>query len=539
MEAAEWHLWMGPILSLGLLILCARASQAHGIEWLVDYGADRDPDQTRWTRRGGNARGARIVEGALRLTDDSSEDLLCYRADWDCNPGCEIVVEARVRVHSMTGQGSTGRLYKPWEAGVPIGILVSDGRLQEGIVLCPGYVGTWQGRFHLMDTTDAFHTYRLVIRGSDMVVYVDGELAIGGEDAFWRPAEEPTPFIQFGSNSNEYLGEADWEFVRLGSRPPAAAPRNKRLRVTLSEPWQIPDFDAPATRPYLYNLGDGLLMMSVAQGPDAYHEPYGVLKSLDSGRTWAPVQGLQQKVFAPLPMIRLSDGTIFGASRWTVECLSARLKSVAVAGISYEFDAKAESFRMYESVILGGEFFPDWSERQPYRFIFDRDIFHRPDGSLMAVGRGPDGSFVVESEDIGRTWRVICRMGMRGEAGVAWLSETDAVGILRQGGALPFQQVVSRDGGRTWGAPRILQAGSVDADLILMSNGVLACAYGRPGCNLMFSTDGGETWDTYRAVSDRMGYNYVAIREVSPGRLLYVHDAPPLTALYVDVERVA
>ena len=29
-----------------------------------------------------------------------------------------------------------------------------------------------------------------------------------------------------------------------------------------------------------------------------------------------------------------------------------------------------------------------------------------------------------------------------------------------------------------------------------------------------------------------------AIREVSPGRLLYIHDAPDLRALYVDVERI-
>ena len=31
----------------------------------------------------------------------------------------------------------------------------------------------------------------------------------------------------------------------------------------------------------------------------------------------------------------------------------------------------------------------------------------------------------------------------------------------------------------------------------------------------------------------------MSIREVRPGRLLYVHDAPRLQALYVDVERIA
>jgi hypothetical protein len=37
-------------------------------------------------------------------------------------------------------------------------------------------------------------------------------------------------------------------------------------------------------------------------------------------------------------------------------------------------------------------------------------------------------------------------------------------------------------------------------------------------------------------ISERAGYNYSSIREVRPGRLLYLHDAPPVQALYVDVE---
>ena len=39
-------------------------------------------------------------------------------------------------------------------------------------------------------------------------------------------------------------------------------------------------------------------------------------------------------------------------------------------------------------------------------------------------------------------------------------------------------------------------------------------------------------------ISDKVGFNYTSIREISPGRLLYVHDAPKLNAQYVDVERV-
>ncbi len=44
----------------------------------------------------------------------------------------------------------------------------------------------------------------------------------------------------------------------------------------------------PPTRPYLYDVGKGVLMLSVAQGPDAIFEPYGVLRSTDAGKTWEP-----------------------------------------------------------------------------------------------------------------------------------------------------------------------------------------------------------------------------------------------------------
>ena len=78
----------------------------------------------------------------------------------------------------------------------------------------------------------------------------------------------------------------------------------------------------------------------------------------------------------------------------------------------------------------------------------------------------------------------------------------------------------------------------MDPDLVYMKNGVLACSYGRNGSNLMFSLDRGKTWGFHHVFTDIRGFNYTAICEVSPGRLLYVHDAPSLRAHYVDVERI-
>ena len=139
--------------------------------------------------------------------------------------------------------------------------------------------------------------------------------------------------------------------------------------------------------------------------------------------------------------------------------------------------------------------------------------------------------------DGGQTWTYFGTIGAGGEPTVARLSETEMTALLRTGSWRPFEQRWSHDGGKTWGPPTTLEEGSVDADLALMSNGVLACSYGRPGSCLMFSTDKGKTWSHHHVITDEKGYNYSSVCEVRPGRLLYIHDAPRLQALHVDVER--
>lgn len=534
MHKAEWH----AVLSLTWLALCLSSLAGDDVKWLVQYGGDQVPAQPQWTRVGGDAIGPEIVEGVLLLNDDTRDDLCCYRAGFDAPADHEIVVEARVRVKSVFGYRHGGRgkgsprLYRPWLTGSPVGILVCDGQHQEGLVLCPGYIGTFLDRFCLMDTTDDFHVYRLVIRGSGMSVYVDGEMKIRGSGAFWKPAAEKKPFVQFGSNSKRCMGEAHWDCVKLGVCPIAPGADDEALKIMLSEPWEIPKIGGVrSTRPYLYNVGNGMLLMSVAQGPDAIYEPYGVLKSTDRGKTWTAVRGLMEKIFAPQPMVRLADGSIFGASRWVVESRHPQTRElVGLTGFSYRFDPRAGTFEMYESKIVPGK-------ELTRHVVFDRDIFRLKDGSLLAaVYNGANGCFLLRTSDQGRTWNVFSKIGQRHEPGVAFLSPTEATAVLRQGSATPLHQVWSHDGGKTWSKPTVLGFGSVDPDVVYMSNGVLACSYGRPGSNLALSTDQGKTWGDHRVITDRSGFNYTAIREVSPGRLLYVHDAPPLTALYIDVQ---
>lgn len=363
-------------------------------------------------------RGPSIVDGAVRINDDSPEKMGCFRGTWKPDPACETIVEARVRVASVTARKGGTSMW-PWVDGTPIGLLVSDGRFQEGLTLRPEKITNFLDRVAKFDARRNFHTRRLVIRGNDMSI--------------------------------------------------------------------------------------------------------------------TPVEGLQQKTFAPQPMIRLADGAILGVSRWSV-----RYDDGVHVGMSYHFDPAANRFTMFESRI---QTLKDTGLSN--LMMFERQIFDVGGGRLLVSVRNrqrgpstrpPSESFLMQSEDGGRTWTHFSTIGPGGEPTVARVSETEMTAVLRTSGA--FEQRWSTDGGKTWGPPVTLEEGSVDADLTMMSHGVLACSYGRPGSNLMFSINGGKDWIHHQVITAESGFNYTSVQEIRPGRLLYVHDAPRLRALYVDVERV-
>ena len=524
-----------PTLLLPVLLAATAARGSEDVNWLHQYNGHRPPQEQDWAAVGGTAAGARMVDGALRIVDDSFTEAGAFRVAFTLDPGREIIVEARIRFESLEADGR--RLRMGFEEGAPVSLLVSDGRQQEGILLYPDRVMTFLDRAAMMDTKAAFHTYRLVIRGRDMSVEVDGMRRIRGEGAIWKPADSPEAFVQFGSNSRKFKGAAQWAYVRVGLRRPEGPPATPKLRVTVGEPWDIPP-PIPGlhqTRPYVDDVGGGMLLMSVAQGGDVVYLPYGLLKSTDLGKTWQAVEGLQVKSFGPRKSVRLPDGSILGVSRWTAKY--DHEGDGGFIGMSYHLDPLAKTFRMFENITR----IPD----DLGMLGFDRDIFRLGKGEIIASAYGsvtnaPNRrrNVLVKSADGGATWNHYATVGDNPEPAYAWLSPTEMTMVARVAPRRPMVQKWSHDSGRTWTAPVTLEEASVDPGLLLMSNGVLACCYGRPGSNLMFSLDGGKTWGHHQVISGEHGFNYTAIREVSPGRLLYVHDAPRLRAIYVDVERL-
>jgi hypothetical protein len=553
---------MKPISTgLALLPLAFTAMRAdENIDWVLRYDGGSLPSAP-WTLLG-KAK-TTMEDGALRLSDDSREEIGAFEAEWSGDlEGKEIVVEARVKLVGMVGHRESPTAVWPQRDGAPVCVQVSDGRNEEGFLLTPpqdrhpeaakGYVRTLTDRFAQADTRDAFHTYRLVIRGRNMAVERDGKRVIEGHGAFQRPASEPRKLVRFGSISKPFTGEACWEFVRLGLRKahrgePDASP----LKISASEPWPLNvDQRNSESRPYLYDMGRGLLLTSNPQGSDALLEPYVLRRSTDAGKTWQVVAGTEQNSDSPQELVRLADGRILGPSRWT------RLQADGtLSGKTSILDAKAEQLTMHDSVIvLPKELMPVDKEV----LIFERHIWAEEDGSITAAAwtrrytiKLPNGRYFPErrthllrSTDQGRTWTHAAHVGLGGEPAIVRLGAAEWLAVTRPDAHMSnLLQHRSIDGGKTWKFERVLEEGSVMPDLVLMSHGVLACSYGRPVSNIMFSLDGGRSWRDHRVVSDRANFNYTTIREISPGRLLYMHDAQipgtlaRLNSLYIDVER--
>ncbi len=525
------------LFSLGNL----RAAGDDGITWLINYDGKALPDAP-WAAVG--KPNAKIEPQGLRLIDDG-KDFAHYRAVWKAQPDQEIIVEARVKAGTITGSQpkKPATSLWPWRDGAPVMVQISDGRHQDGLVLFPAQATSFTDRFIPMDTTKEFHTYRLVIRGNDMSMWVDGVQKVQGQGAFWKPADSPEQFIQFGSSAKTATGDALWASVKLGVRNATAAPPKDPVKITVTAPWDLTRKDAYQTRPYLYDMGQGLLLMSVAQGHDAFYEPYGLLRSIDAGKTWAPIPGLDKLDTTPLPCVRRPDGSILAISRWT------RLQADgSVVGKTVHLNADATSFTMIDNRINLPKQYANETQRD--QTICERHIWNDADGGVTMVVwsrkgvKRADGrnnterwSHLMRSTDEGKTWNYFSTVGPGGEPAVCRLSATEQTAVIRGDRDSQMKQMFSHDAGKTWSKPIALEEGKVLPDLVLMRNGVLACSYGRPASCLMFSTDGGKTWPSHHVISEKVGFNYTSIREISPGRLLYVHDASKLNAQYVDVER--
>ena len=172
-------------------------------EWSLTYDGSSLPEMP-WQEMGfyGGCV-TEVVDGALLIADRGTEggNYAFYQYPCFIQPEDESIIEFRAKVIS------------DWSS-----VMVENGTAGEEIQLYPDRVkGRHTSAVYMMDTTDDFHTYRMVLQGDDYRVYVDGELRLDGEGLFTRPAHNGRSGVMFGAANSGSLGEALWQSVKVRS----------------------------------------------------------------------------------------------------------------------------------------------------------------------------------------------------------------------------------------------------------------------------------------------------------------------------------
>ncbi len=209
--AADWLDFPVPVEWLkkgvnrfGLLARPEQRQAGQEPKWTVQYAGAEMPTLP-WRKMGFTENCvAEVRDGGLFIADRGTDggDYAYFRYPCVVDPADETIVEVRMK------------LVSGWSS-----ILIENGVSSEEIYLHPDHVkARYCGLSHSMNTTDAFHTYRVSIEKESFKVYVDGELKIDGDGKFTGPTYNGRSGIAFGAANTPNLGEAYWESVKVQSR---------------------------------------------------------------------------------------------------------------------------------------------------------------------------------------------------------------------------------------------------------------------------------------------------------------------------------
>jgi hypothetical protein len=175
-------------------------------EWTFVYNGSKLPESP-WQKEGFYTTTGCVAEvknGKLLIADRSTESggYAFFRCPCFIRPADETVIEARLQ--TISGWSS---------------VMVENGVSGEEICFYPDAVkARYSGLSHPMNTTDAFHTYRIAIKDKEFKVYVDGQLGIDGAGRLTYPAWNGRSGVAFGAANSPSLGEALWETVKIRNR---------------------------------------------------------------------------------------------------------------------------------------------------------------------------------------------------------------------------------------------------------------------------------------------------------------------------------
>jgi hypothetical protein len=173
--------------------------------WGVQFDGNALPGKA-WARDLPGAKNI-VVEardGAVLIADrgTANGEYCYYRNSMSIGGKGESVIEARLKVISggsalIFGNGTTGQRLRFFPDRVEF------------------YHNT--SAKVVMDTTSEFHLYRLVIRGEDAELSIDGQPKLDGKGCFRAGREGYRSEVAFGAASSSEVGEALWSLVRARS----------------------------------------------------------------------------------------------------------------------------------------------------------------------------------------------------------------------------------------------------------------------------------------------------------------------------------
>ena len=173
--------------------------------WIISYEGDTIPSE-EWSTdfpKKPEAIQIEVEDGALLISDqgEAPGEYHYYHYGWGADPEKKNVIEARVKVVS----GSSFLIF-------------DNGRSAERLRLSPGEIGLHhnRGMKASLDTTSDFRTYRLEMQNDDLLVYVDGKLALDMTGKF-VPREGYRNRVSFGAANSTALGAAYWGSVKVST----------------------------------------------------------------------------------------------------------------------------------------------------------------------------------------------------------------------------------------------------------------------------------------------------------------------------------
>lgn len=320
------------------------------------------------------------------------------------------------------------------------------------------------------------------------------------------------------------------------------------VQVELGEPVVVAQSAPTETRwgryqfPMLSRLPDGKLLLTFANAPDAYEahgQPQPAYTSADHGKTWAPFTG-EAGITAGVLISPVFNGeylTLPKAKGLKVD--AARMPKVAGHYNAYNgFEAyrlgncppevqayikDVKSLRWTPGTGRWKEEPVKWDDRNQLVYTYEgwagktsqEDQMVRLNGELFLIeyrtlyatmdGRIPQGWLVslMVSTDNGHSFQRRSAIDSQypqdnlAEPALVANSRKELVCVIRRSfqEQTPMYVTHSADSGKTWEKPLLLHPVGVFPHMLLLENGVLVLAFGRPGVYLSFSPDGtGRSW---------------------------------------------